>query len=181
MDKQTLREELDATFACLHSLFTAVPENAINTVPFPGSWTPGQLLRHLEMANGGCLETLRGPVQDTARPFDTAVENIRNSFLDFSTKFESPDFVVPPAIHYDKEDLLGSVRSIRSGLLTALDTHDLTQTCLLFEFPAIGYLTRWEVLHFVLYHTQRHTEQLRKMKVHLEELEPGSEKKQGFL
>jgi hypothetical protein len=163
MNKQHLRCELDTTLTGFHDLFSTLPTATINTVPFPGSWTPAQVARHLVMANGGCLEEINGPVQDTARPADAGVENIRSVFLDFSTRMEAPDFVVPPFMQYEKDPLLTALRDIRSGLLTAIDTRDLSQTCLLFELPVLGYLTRWEVLHFVLYHTRRHHVQLQKM------------------
>lgn len=167
MNKTQLRTELDATLCELHDLFAAFPSERVNTVPFEGSWTPAQLARHLVMANGDSLDEINGPVQETNRPADAAVENIRNTFLDFSARFDAPEFVVPPAIDYDKEELLASMRTIRSGLLAAVDSCDLAQTCLLFELPVIGYLTRWEVLHFVLYHTQRHIRQLRHMEARM--------------
>lgn len=163
MNKQQLHCELDAALSALYDLFASLPAGAVNTTPFAGSWTPAQLVRHLVMANGGCLEELNGPVQDTTRPADAGVDQIRDTFLDFSVKFQSPEFVLPPAIDYDREELLTSLREIQSGLLAALDTQDLSQTCLLFELPVIGYLTRWEILHFVLYHTQRHRAQLEQM------------------
>jgi hypothetical protein len=170
MNKDQLRNELEVTLSRFYHLFSAIPGN-LNTAPFEGSWTPAQLAQHLVLANGGCLEDINGPVQDTTRPVDAGVENIRSVFLDFSTKLDSPSFVMPPVIAYDKERQLLSLREIHSGLLSAAATLDLSQTCLLFELPVLGYLTRWEVLHFVLYHTQRHMEQLRKMNVAAQELE----------
>lgn len=163
MDTQQLHSDLNATLSEFYDFFSAIPAETINTIPFPGSWTPAQLVRHLLMANGGCLEELSGPVQHTTRPYDTGVDQIRNAFLDFSVKFQAPEFVVPPAIDYDKEELLASWKNTQSGLLDAVDQQDLTQTCLLFELPGLGYLTRWEVLHFLLYHTQRHLRQLQGM------------------
>lgn len=170
MNKDQLRNNLDTTLTEFHDLFSAIPPETVNTTPFPGSWTPAQLVRHVVMANGGCLEELNGPVQHTTRPYDTGVDQIWDTLLDFSSKFEAPEFVVPPAIDYNKEELLASLKDIQSGLLAALDHQDLTQTCLLFELPVIGYLTRWEILHFVLCHTRRHVHQLRKMNLKEEEL-----------
>lgn len=161
---------MDAALSGLYDLFSAIPAGAVNTVPFPGSWTPAQLARHLVMANGGCLEEINGPVQETTRPIDAGVEPIKTTFLDFSQKLQAPSFVVPPAIDYDKGELLASLKDIQSGLLASLDNQDLTQTCLLFELPVLGYLTRWEILHFVLYHTRRHLRQLQGMKEALNEV-----------
>jgi hypothetical protein len=90
MNKEQLRHELDATLSQFYHLFSAIPGDVVNVAPFEGSWTPAQLARHLVLANGGCLEDINGPVQDTDRPLDAGVENIRSVFLDFSTKMESP-------------------------------------------------------------------------------------------
>ncbi|HEY1114521.1 MAG TPA: DinB family protein [Chitinophagaceae bacterium] len=168
MNKEQLRNDLDTTLSELYDVYASIPVEAVNTSPFPGSWTSGQLVRHLVMANGGCLEEINGPVQETTRPINTGVESIRNVFLDFSTKMTAPEFVVPPAIAYEKEEGLASLDEIRQGLLAGLDTLDLSKTCLLFELPVLGFLTRWEILHFVVYHTRRHIQQLKKMKESLE-------------
>lgn len=163
MNKDQLRSELNATLSSLYRLFATVPEEQVNTIPFPGSWSPGQLVRHLILSNSGFLQVINGPVQNTTRPYDEKMEGIRSSFLDFSTKFKSPDFVVPPAMDYHKDRLLDSYQKIKEGLLAAVDTLDLTQTGTAFELPVLGYLTRWEALHFVLYHNQRHRHQLKNM------------------
>ena len=74
---------------------------------------------------------------------------------------KSPDFVVPPDIYYKKEDLLRSFEDINERINQALQTLDLTKTCLAFELPVYGFLTRLESLYFILYHTQRHLHQLK--------------------
>lgn len=175
MNKEQLRNDLDNTLSELYDVYDSIPEEAINTQPFAGSWTPGQLVRHLVIANGGCLEEINGPVQETTRPIDAGVESIREVFLDFSTKLEAPEFTLPPAITYKKEEGLASLDEIRKGLLVGLDSLDLSKTCLLFELPVLGYLTRYEILHFVLYHTQRHVRQLKEISKALKDNKAGVE------
>jgi hypothetical protein len=173
MNKTQLRNELDASLSELYDLFSAVSEEQVNTMPFPGSWTPGQLARHLILSNSGFLQDITGPVQDTTRPYDERVDVIRTAFLNFTTQMRSPDIVRPPAMDYNKDRLLASFQKIKEGILTAVDTLDLTQTGTSFAAPKLGYLTRWEALHFVLYHTQRHIRQLKNMMEALEKKELG--------
>lgn len=168
MNKEQLRNNLDTTLSELYDVYASIPVEAVNTQPFAGSWTPGQLVRHLVIANGGCLEEINGPVQETNRPIDAGVESIRNVFIDFSTKLKAPEFTLPPAITYEKVEGLAALDEIRRGLLAGVDTLDLSKTCLLFELPVLGYLTRCEILHFVLYHTQRHVRQLKEIRAALE-------------
>jgi hypothetical protein len=50
-----------------------------------------------------------------------------------------------------------------TGLARAAKTQDLHATCLDFEMPTVGTLTRIEWLSFAVVHTQRHIWQLKKM------------------
>lgn len=158
--KQNLRAEINATMKRLIQLLSSFDQEQINIIPFEGSWTAGQLAEHMVKSNGGFLQLLSGPVTDTKRNPDDLEESIKSVFLNFSTKMKSPDFVVPETKHYEKEDLLLHLEKIRTGLDHAITTLDLTKTCTGFELPVYKFLTRYEALCFVLYHTQRHIHQL---------------------
>lgn len=163
MKTQDIAAELDETMTELLQLMSSLDEEHINVVPFQGSWTAGQLAQHLIRANGGFVRALNGPVQETGRAPDELVEQIRTDFLNFDTKVEASGFVIPPAIRYDKSTLLRELTDINSGLHEAVETLDLTQTCTAFKLPVYGYLTRLEALSFVVYHTQRHIHQLKRI------------------
>jgi hypothetical protein len=174
MNKTDLANDMQTVFTDFRQVLSAIPNDRLNIVPHPGSWTPGQLARHVILSASGFLQVLNGPSRPTERPYDAGVEKLRATFLDFSTKMKSPEFVVPKAVDYDKARLLDSLETIRYGLSSVINNLDLTQTCTAFELPRTGYLTRWEALHFILYHTQRHLHQLRQMEQELKELEMGN-------
>ncbi len=73
----------------------------------------------------------------------------------------APDFIVPEDKIYEREDLLISLDEIKSKINEAVQTADLTKTCLAFELPVYGFLTSLELLSFVTAHTQRHNFQLK--------------------
>lgn len=75
------------------------------------------------------------------------------------TKFKCIDSFTDA--YYEKAYLLGALQDIKAGLDHAVTTLDLTKTCLAFELPVFGYLTRLEAIYFVIYHTQRHLHQLK--------------------
>ncbi len=156
-----LDTEIDQTLSELIGLLGSFDHQQLNTVPFEGSWTAGQLGRHMIKANSGFLSIINGPVKDTARNSTSMVEMIRKDFLDFSTKTTSPDFVVPENIEYQQQDLLPALENIKTELVLAIQQLDLTKTCLAFELPVYGALTRVEAVNFVLYHTKRHIRQLK--------------------
>lgn len=174
MTKTSLATDLQTVFSEFQQVLSAIPDTQLNVVPHAGAWTPGQLARHVILSASGFLQVINGPTRPTDRPYDAGVEKLRTTFLDFSTNMKSPDFVVPPAMDYDKGRLLDSLEKIKSGLEPVFNTLDLTLTCTAFELPRAGYLTRWEALHFILYHTQRHLHQLRQKAQEVKELEIGN-------
>lgn len=140
------------------SAFTA---QQLNTVPFAGSWTAGQVTEHLLKSSSGVPEMLLGDTQPTDREADGLAKNISDIFLDFSVKFQSPDFILPSDGPHDKETIMASMKSTMEQIESLATTHDLTALCTSFEFPQVGELTRLEWIHFVACHTIRHTRQIK--------------------
>ena len=162
--KTEMQTEINGTLTELLQLLSTFDQEQINVIPFEGSWTAGQLAKHLIMSGSGLVELMNGAVRETEREPDEHIQTIKTVFLDFSTKLESPDFVKPPMVYnYNKVDWLSSLKDIKAGINQAIETLDLTKTCVAFEIPVLGFLTRLEAIHFVLYHTQRHIQQLKKI------------------
>jgi hypothetical protein len=106
------------------------------------------------------IKTLNGPVQPTNRPPDAGVPNLQAIFLDFSTKLPSPEFIIPSNETFDKESIITRFRAGREQIGKAIQTLDLTATC---HLPIFGEPTRLEIISFVIFHTQRHTNQVKKI------------------
>ncbi|WEK21458.1 MAG: DinB family protein [Candidatus Pedobacter colombiensis] len=161
MNKNEIIKDLERTIAEFQQLISTFDEQQLNKVPFEGSWTPGQVAQHVSMANSGFADILNGPVKDTDRAPDQSVKKMEDILLDFTTKMQSPDFINPNMKVYNKAQLLNTLESIKSKVSKAIADLDLTQTCLTFELPGLGQLTRLEAIYFVIYHTQRHAYQLK--------------------
>jgi len=156
--------EIDETLERAVKIFDELDGDEINKVPFENSWTAGQLMNHLLMSNKGFADIMRGPVEDTQRDPSLNIETIRSIFLDFNTKMKSPDFILPPEKDYHKEALKSEFIAVKTQLIKTASSEDLSKTCTAFKLPQLGFLTRMEAIHFVLYHTQRHTHQLENIK-----------------
>ena len=169
MNTKELETEINKTLSELSSSLRLFEQDKLNIVPFEGSWTGGQLIQHLILSNGGFAEVMNGPTKETNRQFDQFVEGIKGSFLNFNIKMKSPEFIVPEFREYQKENLLQTLESIKTNINRIIGEKDLKETCTSFEVPGIGYLTRWESLHFILYHTQRHIHQLKNIFAKLNE------------
>ncbi|MFL5743410.1 MAG: DinB family protein [Niastella sp.] len=141
-------------------IVSGLSQDEINTVPYPGSWTAAQVTEHLCKSDKGMLGALNGPVYPTNRPADAGVDGLRKTFLDFSTKLPSPDFIIPEDTTYDKDNLMEAFKAGREQIGNAIKSLDLTTGC---QMPIFGEPTRLELIYFVIFHTQRHTNQVKRI------------------
>ncbi len=158
-DNILLQEFEHATQAYLN-IVAGLSQDEINTVPFLGSWTAAQVTEHLCKSDKGMINALNGVVYPTNRPPDAGVQGLRDTFLDFSTKLPSPDFIIPEDATYDKDTLIEKYTTGREQIGKAIETLDLTTTC---HMPIFGEPTRLEIIYFVIFHTQRHTNQVKRI------------------
>lgn len=163
MDTKATKQEADQTFNTLTEMLSSIKSEDFNIVPFAGSWTPGQLAQHVILSAGGFVELLNGPVTDTIRDPEENVPGLKAAFLDFNTKMESPEFIVPEEKDYDKLELLKTLTNINDNFSKAIEKLDITKTCTGFELPNSGYIIRAEAITFTIVHTQRQIHQLKKM------------------
>jgi DinB superfamily len=157
---EKVMKEAAETLLALENALSKFDATGINTVPFIGSWTAGQLAEHLILANSGFLQVINGPVTETDKPADMRVAQMKNDLLNFNVKFNSPDEIYPEVKAYSQYALLERLKEIRNGISIAATNLDLTKTCSSFKLPGYGFLTRLEAIYFVIYHTQRHVHQL---------------------
>lgn len=138
-----------------------------NEVPFDGSWTPGQVAQHVIICVSGFTEVLAGPDTETKRLPDMHVANLKAAFLNFDIKMQSPSFVVPPVADYNKQEQLDELKRLQERLNEIIPAADMLRTCTGMEMPTLGYITRTEIAHFLVYHTIRHVHQLNKILSHI--------------
>ncbi len=161
MEYDQLTTAINETFTELVQLIQKFDAEHFNEQPFEGSWTAGQLVSHLEMSGIGFTQALHGPAKETDRNPAELVEKFKTLFLDFTTKMNSPGFIVPEEKNYDIESLSSSIKNIHETIVNGINQLDLSKTSTTFSLPMLGELTRLEMIYFVLYHTQRHIHQLK--------------------
>lgn len=153
-----LLPEFEAATNAIIEKVAALSQSEINKVPFNGSWTAAQVIEHLCKSDQAMIKVLNGPVQPTSRPPDEMVDNLRGIFLDFSTKLPSPEFIIPTNETFDKENLIGAFKAGRAEIGKAIQTLNLTE---MVHMPIFGKPTRLEIIAFVIFHTMRHTNQVK--------------------
>jgi len=158
--KDELKVEISSTFEQLYQTLSLFTQGEINAIPFEGSWTSGQVARHIIKATSGLKQVCDNNTQKLAVNPEEKVPALKQLFLDFSTKMNSPEFIYPEEKDYDKERLLSTIKKIEEELLYIANNYDLSLTCMEFEMPGFGNLTIYELVSFAVVHTKRHIYQL---------------------
>lgn len=155
--KEELLISLEKAFSNFYILLNEFDQQQLNAIPFEGSWTAAQVADHVSKSNRSIAKAmlLKGSVINR-NPFGR-VQELKNIFLDFSTQLKSPDFILPAEGHYEKERMRGKLLESMRKIKEAANQTELLE---MINHPAFGDITKFEVLHFVVYHTQRHTRQL---------------------
>jgi hypothetical protein len=162
---QELLQELSSATSELTKTLSSFSNADFNTIPNGGGWTPGQVGDHLFKSDYLVLKALYGESKPAERKPDEHVKTLREQFLDFNTKFKSPDSIIPECGGLDKEGLLLSLEATRARMNEVILKFNLEEVCLHVDEPALEGLTRIELLNFVVVHTKRHIHQLQKMKI----------------
>ena len=159
----TLLAHLKVTFSELEKAVLHFNETTFNQKPAGSNWSPAMVAQHLILAGTDIDKVLLGNTKATDGEADGKVEDIRNILLNLDHKMTSPAFIEPADQSYSVEAQQEKLNNIGMSIVNIVPDLDLTLTCTDFEMPFLGYLTRLELISFVMFHTQRHTHQLREM------------------
>lgn len=162
-NKITLLENLRHTFSELDKAIQRFDESTFNQKPEGSNWSPAMVAQHLVLAGTDIDKLLLGNTKPTEGEADKKVAQLKGIFLDFGSKFTSPPFIEPADQNYSVTTQREKLDEIEKSITNIIPDLDLTLTCLDFEFPGMGHLTRFELVSFVIFHTQRHTHQLNNM------------------
>lgn len=139
------------------SSFTA---EQFNMVPFEGSWTAAQVGDHIAKSQSMVAQLFYVNTRTSERNPLKNVETIKKVFLNFDTKLTSPESILPSVERMDKVVVINNLINITGKVTEAIHTVDLSKICTEFVPPNLGELTVLEWVYFMIYHTQRHTNQL---------------------
>lgn len=158
--KTELQTDIIKTFKKLSEIYSKFSETELNTVPYEGSWTAAQATQHILLATSGYAGLFAGKTKKTTRKPDLYIKDLEALFLNFNIKMDSPDFLKPEITDYNKNEQTLALLNRESDLLSMVEIHDLTLTCVDFKLPGYENFTILEWISFALIHTQRHTKQL---------------------
>jgi uncharacterized damage-inducible protein DinB len=159
-NKNELFTAIEEEVSHLTDQVSPLDENMFNTVPYTNSWTAGQLLQHVTLSTEGMAKAMSSESKSAERDPGQRIPELKKIFLDFSKKLKSPDFIVPEAGPDEKQATVEALYRSFEQLKKNTTNANLTD---LVEGLPLGPITKLEILHFVLYHTQRHLHQMKKI------------------
>ncbi len=162
---QHLFESLDKTTAELIELISFADAVKINSIPFRDSWTAAQLAAHVTKSNKAIIQAMGMDGKKTQRDPGERIPELKSMFLNFKIKFQSPDFILPDQRTYEKDMLVADLKTSIERFKTTAREIDFTE---IINLPSFGEITKLELAWFVLYHTQRHIHQLKKIFIAIE-------------
>jgi hypothetical protein len=146
--------------AAMRNQIALLDEALLNTVPFEGSWSAGELVSHVSKATAGLARALGAEGTPADRAPDERIAGLKQAMADFETKMKSPEFILPDAGPFQKERSMAELDAAFAAVHAAGSDAGLNE--LVSGLP-MGPVTKLELIHFVLYHTERHNQQLQRI------------------
>jgi uncharacterized protein YndB with AHSA1/START domain len=140
-------------------LARSLDQDEWNTVPYPGSWTPAQLVRHLVKSVSGIGPLIGQPTNLADRDPREKILPLKQNFLDITKRMQSPEFIVPEKMRYNKQSL---IEQFEAALAPLTRIRNVNGNELITGLP-LGPTTKRELIHFILYHLQRHLIQMKRI------------------
>ena len=160
INTKALYDAYDECAVAMMEQVNQLTDSQLNSIPFHGSWSAGQVMEHVTKSNTGIAKALNIEGMAVGRNADAREPELREMFLDFSVKFQSPDFILPVRAHYEPKQVEEDFQNSLSLLKKVGDHANLEEAI---KHPAFGEITKLELLCFVKFHLQRHLLQLKKI------------------
>lgn len=149
---------LNEPLAELVNLIAVQTESALKLIPGPEMWTAAQIADHITKSTFSIAKALEMKSEVTNRDPAQRVPELKKMFLDFTVKYKSPEFILPTQPTYEKALLITKLNTAFEQLQQRSNRVNLTE---MISHPAFGDVTKLELLYFVLFHTQRHLQQIK--------------------
>ena len=160
LDKNEVIAAIGSAVSELTALMSSVEDDKVNKIPYEGSWTAPQLLRHVTKSISGMAKAMPMDAKPANRNPGERIEELKTVFLNFSKKMHSPEFIVPEEKIYDKQTSIDDLNKSFNQFKENTNNANLNDVV---EGLPFGPITKLELIHFTLFHTQRHLYQMKKI------------------
>lgn len=161
LTQEELINEIGTFHQGLNRTLSRFSDETLNTVPFEESWTAGQVAEHIINSQLYIITQLsEGPVSTADRLYDQEINTIQEIFRDMESKAKTDESIAPGPPPHDLKTLQKALQEQKKQQIKIIKTKKLEEFSAILEFPGIGHLSRYEWMHMMIEHGQRHRRQI---------------------
>jgi hypothetical protein len=153
-------QEIDNTIAQFTGMMAMLDHEKINEIPYENSWTAAQLCNHILKSTRSIVQAMKIDGTPTEKNSREKIDELKSIFLDASNKFQSPLEIVPDAGPFEKQKTITDLTACFQDLDFYSRNTNLDEEI---DGGPLGAISKYELLHFVLYHSQRHLRQMKRI------------------
>jgi hypothetical protein len=169
-DIADLKVQLDNNTALFLDILDTIPADKLTARNQHTQWNIMESAEHVLMIEQSVRETLEGkitPVVD--RTPDSKVKPIADLFMDLSKRLFVTKPISSKTVYKDIASYSKDFRANRELIKASLDKN-AEMECKAFEHNLFGYLTKIEWIYYLIYHTERHLQQISRIEDNLENM-----------
>jgi hypothetical protein len=170
-DIHKLKADLDNNTRLFLDILDTVPAEKLQRKNEQTAWSIMDCAEHMLISEQAVVKTIQGdaiPVED--RAVNSKVADISHAFMDFDRRLRvtgEPDTLKG----YDNiADFSEAFRQNRETLKATLEKEPVEWLCKGMEHPIFGFMTRIEWVYYLIYHTERHLQQINRIEASLENM-----------
>ena len=156
----SLQTDLQAVSEKLIRQLQRFTPDTFHKKPDPESWSAAEVGEHILIVNKnlGFVMQAGGIIPDRAP--DKKLSAFKEVLLNRTIKIEAPENVKPVGAIQEQQEIIVGLQKQLQVLLQAIEEKELSELCEAYPHPRLGRLTRLEWSYFIIYHTERHSQQL---------------------
>ncbi|GAA0555553.1 hypothetical protein GCM10009415_41930 [Chitinophaga japonensis] len=172
-DVHKLHTDLDNNTVLFLDILDTMPADRLHMKNEQTAWSIMDCAEHMLIAEQQVASTLQGPAEPVKdRAPNSKVAQISQSFMDFDKRL----FVLgePPTLEGGYKDIAtfsNAFRHNRECIKAILAKEPADWLCRGTEHASFGYMTRMEWVYYLIYHTERHLQQIHRIEASLENMQ----------
>lgn len=135
-------------------------ETDFNLKPFEGSWTGAQVVEHVIKSMTLIHQMVNDTAEPTVRNPEEHIPFLQGIMENMDVKAQSAEIILPGEKPLSPSEIQKRLQVCLDDFLEDIRRLDLSETCMAFEFPGLGLMTRIEFISFSAFHAERHNKQL---------------------
>lgn len=163
----SIQTELQSVTNKLIPLLQSFSPDAFSKKVDEQTWSAAEVAEHLLIVNRNLSYVLKSEGEMPERAYDKKLSVIKEALSNRATKIVAPETVKPTGTVQDQQELINGLQHYMQVLHQIAEEKELQELCTQYPHPRLGRLTRLEWLYFIIYHTERHCQQLEIIKSEL--------------